>query len=47
MRGYQHATSAVYTILHNNEVELAGKLVFVYTVQAALLWRAAHAIALR
>lgn len=45
MSRYQHAASPVYAILDNDEIVLAGKLMLIYTVQAALLGRAAQAIA--
>jgi hypothetical protein len=47
VRRYQHAASAIDAILHNDEVVLARKLVLINAVEAALLWRAAHAIAVR
>lgn len=45
MRWYQHAAPPVDAIFHDNEIVLAGELVLIYTMQAALLGRAAQAVA--
>jgi hypothetical protein len=44
MRRLEHAAAVINSIIDDEEVVVAGKLVFVYTVQPAFLGRAAEAI---
>jgi hypothetical protein len=44
MRRLEHAATVINSIVDNEEVVVAGKLVFVYTVQSAFLGCAAEAI---
>jgi hypothetical protein len=43
----QHAAPMIDAIIDDEEVVVARKKVLVYTVQSALLWRTAEAIAIR
>lgn len=43
--GQQHAGAAINAVLENDEFVVSGKMVFVYAVQAPLLGRATHAVA--
>jgi hypothetical protein len=43
----KHAAAAINAIIHDEEIVVTWKLVFVYAMQATLRWRAAEAIAVR
>lgn len=47
MRWSEHAAAVINAIVDDEEVVVAGKLVFVYAVQPSFLGRAAKAIAVR